>query len=133
MPSSYLFKKPDCGYPCSLLKEDEEWGLRTLSLVDPPRRFWGEAAARQAVVEEGIDYRKATPLPTPVQLLDALPDNDSWPSQSRRTLARLYSYFLLCEDRQRRLDIREVETLSHQVSLVTHVLQGETLNRVLIA
>jgi len=118
MPSSYLFTKPDCEYPCSLLKEDEEWGLRTLSLVDPPRRFWGEAVAREAVVEEGIDYRKVKPLPTPVQLLNALPDNDSWQSQSRRTLARLYSYFLLSEDPQRRLDIREVETLSHQVSLV---------------
>lgn len=133
MSKQYLFKKPDCEYPCSLLKEEEEWGLRTVSLVDPPRRFWGENAGHEAVVEEGIDYRRTTPLPTPAQLLDALPDNDSWQSQSRRTLARLYSYFLLCEDPQRRLDVREVETLSHQVSLVTHVLQSETLNRVLIA
>jgi superfamily II DNA or RNA helicase len=52
---------------------------------------------------------------------------------SRRSIARLHAYFLAVEDPQRRLDIREVETLAHQVSLVRHILETERLKRVLIA
>src|SRR5262249_40516931 len=52
---------------------------------------------------------------------------------TRRALARLHAYFLLCEDPQRRLDARPVNTLAHQVSLVHHVLGTPSLNNVLIA
>jgi superfamily II DNA or RNA helicase len=51
----------------------------------------------------------------------------------RRSLARMYAHYLVAEDPQRRMDVREVETLSHQVSLVRHVLQDANLKRVLIA
>ena len=40
---------------------------------------------------------------------------------------------MVCEDPQRRLDAREVNTLAHQVSLVRHVLENSHLRRVLIA
>jgi superfamily II DNA or RNA helicase len=49
-------------------------------------------------------------------------------------MSRLWAYYLLSEDPQRRLDARKVSTLAHQVSLVRHILDSEPhLNRVLIA
>jgi hypothetical protein len=39
----------------------------------------------------------------------------------------LFAYYLMAEDPQRRLDVRPVETLAHQVSLVTHILQNDHL------
>lgn len=84
-------------------------------------------------VEEAQDLRRLQPLPTPAQLLGALPEGDNWTAQSRRSVARLLAYFMLCEDPQRRMDIRPVETLNHQVSLVRHILQSENLHRVLVA
>ena len=58
---------------------------------------------------------------------------DTWSAQSKRSLARLFAHYLICEDPQRRLDAREVITLSHQVSLVRHVLDHEHLRHVMIA
>lgn len=69
----------------------------------------------------------------PTELLANLPAEDNWPAQSRRSVGRLQAYFLICEDPQRRLDAREVETLAHQVSLVRHVLENEHLRKVLVA
>ena len=43
------------------------------------------------------------------------------------------AFFLVCEDPQRRLDAREISTLAHQVSLVRHILDNESLRRVMIA
>ncbi len=40
---------------------------------------------------------------------------------------------MVCEDPQRRLDARAVNTLAHQVSLVRHVIEDPRLRRVLIA
>ena len=62
-----------------------------------------------------------------------MPDDDSWTAQTKRSVARLWTYFLICEDPQRRLDAREVSTLAHQVSLVRHILDHQHLRRVLIA
>jgi superfamily II DNA or RNA helicase len=45
----------------------------------------------------------------------------------------LFAWFLVCEDPQRRLEAREVQTLAHQASLVRHVLDDPALTRVLIA
>jgi superfamily II DNA or RNA helicase len=66
-------------------------------------------------------------------LLRELPSGDNWQAMSRRSLGRVQAHFLICEDPQRRMDAREVETLAHQVSLVRHVLDSEHLSRVLIA
>jgi superfamily II DNA or RNA helicase len=84
-------------------------------------------------VELGVDGRRANALSHPSQLIDRLADNDTWAAASKRALARLHAYFLIAEDPQRRLDARDVETLSHQVSLVRHILDSPTLRRVLIA
>ncbi len=119
-------------FPSAVLRWYDDWGLRATDLVAPPRRLWGDGPAPPAV-ESGIDARRVRPLPTPSQLLQALPEGDNWPAQSRRSLARLHAFFLLAEDPQRRLDARPVNTLAHQVSLVRHVLENERLSRVLIA
>src|SRR5215475_665370 len=133
MPSNYLYTKPGNAYPSGILREREEWGLKTIDLVHPPRRFWSDQKSLDVLVEEGVDVRRAQLLPTPARLLHGLPENDNWQSHSRRSLARLRAHYLICEDPQRRMDAREVETLSHQVSLVRHILQSERLKRVLIA
>jgi superfamily II DNA or RNA helicase len=53
-------------------------------------------------------------------------------AMTRRSLARLSAWFLLCEDPQRRLDAQPVSTLAHQASLVRHILSSKQLERVLI-
>jgi superfamily II DNA or RNA helicase len=133
MLTNYLYAKPGSPYPSGILREHEEWGLKTIDLVHPPRRFWSDQDGLDVLVEEGVDLRRVQALPSPARLLQALPDNDNWQSHSRRSLARLHAHYLICEDPQRRMDAREVETLSHQVSLVRHILQTESLKRVLIA
>lgn len=133
MPSHILYAKRDTSYVCSVLREHDEWGLRTVDIVHPPRRFWSDQDRQDVLVEEGIDSRRLTPSPTPAEILSSLPPKDNWLSQGRRSLNRLHAHYLLCEDPQRRMDVREVDTLAHQVSLVRHVLQGDGLKRVLIA
>lgn len=117
----------------SVLREQTEWGIRTLDVVSQPRRFWSDQSSSPSTVETGVDINRVLPYPSPAQLLQALPQNDNWSAQSRRSIARLWAYFLICEDPQRRLDAREVVTLSHQISLVKHILEHDNLKRVLIA
>ncbi len=133
MPERLVFSKPGSATPYSVLREYEEWGLRSVDIVAPPRRFWGSQEQQEALVEDGLDLRRLDPVPLPAQLLSSLPEGDNWQSMSRRSIGRLHAYFLALEDPQRRLDIREVETLAHQVSLVRHILESEKLKRVLIA
>jgi superfamily II DNA or RNA helicase len=131
---SPVFIRDGNAFPSALLRVHEEWGLRTVDLVNPPRRFWADQKVPSPTVEDGVDIKRIHELPTPTQLLSTLPVGDNWPAQSRRSLARLEAFFLICEDPQRRMEAREVETLSHQVSLVRHVIDsGEHLTRVLIA
>jgi SNF2 family DNA or RNA helicase len=81
-----------------------------------------------------VDGRRLRALATPTELLTLpLPEGDNWPAHTRRTVARLFAWFLVSEDPQRRLEGREVQTLAHQASLVRHVLDSPTLTRVLIA
>jgi superfamily II DNA or RNA helicase len=133
MPERLLFSKSTGFIPYSLLREHEEWGLKSVDIVGPPRRFWGDQDQQGVLVEEGLDLRRLASVSLPSQLLGLLPDGDNWISMSRRSIARLHAYFLVIEDPQRRLDIREVETLAHQVSLVRHILETDRLKRVLIA
>jgi superfamily II DNA or RNA helicase len=133
MPDQLIFSKPGSAIPYSALREYEEWGLRSIDIVAPPRRFWGDQQKQELLVEEGLDLRRVEGLPLPTRLIESLPEGDNWQSMSRRSIARLHAYFLALEDPQRRLDIREVETLAHQVSLVRHILESEKLKRVLIA
>jgi hypothetical protein len=121
------------GTPYVVFREQEEWGIRTFDLAHPPRRFWAEQETSHPAIEPGVDAARVRPLSTPAELISALPEADTWSAQSKRSLARLFAHYLICEDPQRRLDAREVITLSHQVSLVRHVLDHEHLRRVMIA
>ena len=133
MTIDIVFGRSDVDFPAALLLERQEWGVRTLDLVNPPRRFWSDLNLAIPAVELGIDFNRVRRLPMPTELLASLPADDNWPAHSRRSIARLQAYFLICEDPQRRLDAREVETLAHQVSLVRHILGDDHLRRVLIA
>ena len=119
--------------PCAVLREQEEWGIRTFDLAYPPRRFYADQESLPPTIESGVDAARVRPLPTPAELAVTLPEGDNWSAQSKRSLARLFAHYLICEDPQRRLDAREVITLSHQVSLVRHILDHEYLRRVMIA
>ncbi len=133
MAERLLFRKQGNSIQFSLLREVEEWGLKSIDGASPPRRFWSDQESQEGIVEEGLDARRLERVALPTELLFSLPDGDNWQAMSRRSVARLYAHFLAIEDPQRRLDKREVETLSHQVSLVRHILESENLNRVLIA
>lgn len=119
--------------PCAVLRAQEEWGIRTFDLAYPPRRFFADQESLPIAIESGVDAARVRPLPTPAELISALPAGDNWSAQARRSLARLFAHYLICEDPQRRLDARAVNTLSHQVSLVRHILDHEHLRRVLVA
>lgn len=136
MSANLVYARDDAPFPsapAALLHEREEWGLRTLDLVNPPRRFWADQNLTIPAVEAGVDWKRARRLATPAELLTSLPADDNWGAHTRRSIARLQSHFLVCEDPQRRMDAREVETLAHQISLVRHVLESDHLRRVLIA
>jgi len=119
--------------PHAVVRELNDFGIRSLDLAHPPRRFWGDDAVDRPVVLSSIDGRRVSDVRPPVELLEQLSPEDTWKGRSRRSLARLAAWFLLAEDPQRRLDARAVETLAHQVSLVRHVLSLPSLSRVLIA
>src|SRR5262245_36575223 len=134
MTSNLIFARDDAPFPSALLYEHpDDWGLRTLDIVNPPRRFWADQSFLIPAVEPKIDANRLQRLATPAELLVSLPPDDNWAAHSRRSIARLQAHFLILEDPQRRMDAREVETLAHQVSLVRHVLEEEHLRKVLIA
>ena len=117
----------------AVLREHEEWGIRTVDLVAPPLRFWADQPNAKSMVESGVDCNRVSSSPTPAALLRALPEGDNWTAQTKRSVARLFAHYLICEDPQRRMDARRVITLSHQVSLVQHILENSHLRRVLVA
>src|SRR5437879_1454689 len=116
-----VVRQPGDVIPLSVLRRYEEWGLMSLDLAGPPRRFWADGEVTPVpIVDMGIDAERVEAAPTPSQLLTMLPQGDTWTSLTRRSIARLRAFFLLSEDPQRRLDARKVNTLAHQVSLVRH-------------
>jgi superfamily II DNA or RNA helicase len=133
MKNGYLLSKTGSALPYALLRRYDDFGLDVVDIVAPPRRFWSDQEVMEACVEVGLLANGVQPLTSPSTLLNALPAGENWSSHSRRSVGRLQAHFLVCEDPQRRMDAREVETLSHQVSLVRHVLQNESLRRVMIA
>lgn len=130
---SPLVIKEGASSPACVLREYEEFGFPSADLVYPPRRFWGDQESPVPAFEGSVDASRLRRLSTPSRLFDSLPDEDTWIAQSRRSVARLRVFYLICEDPQRRLDARAVSTLSHQISLVHHVLENDQLRRVLIA
>lgn len=121
------------GIPHAVLRESDDWGVRVLDLASPPRRLRGSSGSISASIRTQIDPYQVQPFPTPAELLTSeLSDGDTLTAMTKRSLARLAAYFLVCEDPQRRLDSREVVTLAHQVSLVRHILDSPDRRRVLI-
>src|SRR5262245_20557070 len=124
---SPVVRREQSNLPMAVLREHREWGIVTADLVNPPLRLLSPELPPLSVVEQGVDTRRLVSIGSPTDLLKSLPEGDNWSAQTRRTIARLSAAFLVCEDPQRRLDAREVSTLSHQVSLVRHVLDNERL------
>ena len=129
-----LVRRPGDPTVLPVLRRYDDWGLVSVDLVGPPRRFWADGEGPSLpVVDMGVDANRVEPATSPGDLLLAGPDLESWSSQTRRSLARLHALFLLGEDPQRRLDARQVNTLAHQVSLIQHIQESSSLKRVLIA
>lgn len=121
------------GVPHAVLRVADDWGIRVLDLAAPPRRLWGSPPLSPSVIRTNIDPYQTKDYLTPASLLGSFPEQaDTWSAMTKRSLARLEAFFLVAEDPQRRLDAREVVTLSHQVSLVRHILDTPGRRRVLI-
>lgn len=119
--------------PYALLRDTDAFGIRELDLAAPPTRFGLDQRLVPDEVAIGVDEQNVERLLTPCELAAGLPAGDNWHALSKRTLDRLEAWFLVCEDPQRRLDVRRVATLGHQASLVRHILDNPDLDRVLIA
>ena len=130
MPGPLLVKYNDS--PRAILKSSNDFGFAVYDLVAPPRRLVGSRTAAP-LVETNVDARRVESEPSPTSLLGGLPEGENWLSVSQRTISRLFAVFLVAEDPQRRLEARKAATLTHQVSLVQHILQDENLRRVLVA
>jgi hypothetical protein len=79
-----------------------------------------------------VDARQTEPRPSPAQVAIERAGTD-WLVSSLRAQTCLLAWFILAEDRQRRLEVRDVAPLMHQRSLVEHVMAAPDLRRVLIA
>src|SRR4030042_1178245 len=98
------------GKQYAVLKETQEWGITVVDLATPPKRFWGDQSSSPVAVEPSVDLNRVCGLPNPSDLLMSLQEKDNWAALSKRSVARLWAHFLVCEDPQRRLDGREVST-----------------------
>ena len=116
----------------ALLRTVDDFGFESYDLVGVPRRLLADESL--TLVDSSIDRRRVQLLESPsTQLLNRkLLANESWLAVSHRTLARIYSAFLIAEDPQRRIESRKAATLMHQVSLVQHILSRADLRKVLI-
>ena len=131
-PSLHRVESGD--YPRIFLREVDDWGLKSLDLVRPVQRFWGDdPTVLDPLVQPAVDAERAPRLTTGVELLNHVSEGDNLAALSRRSLARLNGWFLVAEDPQRRLESRDIATLSHQGSPVRHVLDHPNLRRVMIA
>ncbi|SDE18146.1 helicase-related protein [Belnapia rosea] len=123
------------GEPRAVVAELPYLGLTVRSLVGLPRRAYadGEAHLAPPLLDPFVDARATEVLPTPAAMAAARSrEGGNWLAQTRRAQQALLAWFLLAEDRQRRLVVRDVAPLMHQLSLVEHVLAGPDLQRVLI-
>ncbi len=120
--------------PVAVLRSVDDFGIVEVDTVSPPQRFWDDdRSSAPPLLTLGLDLKRLNPNDSPVALLQRLPTGDTWSGITRRTIARLLAWFLVCEDRQSRLRVQNVSTLAHQASLVSHVLSRPNLARVLIA
>src|SRR5256885_9452585 len=94
-----LLCREDSDLPYSLLRAPyDDFGLIACDLVAPPRRFWSDGATAPPVVDASHDLRRLRQGATPAQLLNAKTPEQPWPTQTRRSLARLRGSSMVCED-----------------------------------
>ena len=106
-------------HPLTILRTIDDWGLISYDLCGPPTRLWADGDDAPDQILTNVDAARVRHRPTAAQALRLpLVDQETWSGRSRASLGRLWAYFLLGEDPQRRLDARAVSTLAHQVSLV---------------
>jgi superfamily II DNA or RNA helicase len=125
-----LFRVPTEEFPRALLRRYDEFGFEEYDLARPPGRLWPEH--EPDAILQGVDAARVERLASPAALLEA-PSLEPTQTVTRRSIARLYAWFLVLEDRQRRLDRRGVVALAHQASLVRHCVDDPRLKRVLVA
>ena len=133
----------------SLVRSSRYPGLRAISNVSnfgyisydtaafPDRLYAGmDAAGRPPSIVHSEAEIDVTHVATPLEVLTGRGsggEDVAWPTETRRSVARLEALWLLTEDRFRLLDAGNVEPLAHQASLVEHVLSSPDLDRVLVA
>ena len=121
---------PGSPFLYGVARESEQFGIPELDLISPPSRFFSGLDNPPPTTLRSVDPHDLACPAGPASLLAA--PNDNWQPMSRRSVARLFAWFLVAEDPQRRLESREVQTLAHQASLVRYVLENPNLSRVLI-
>lgn len=121
------------GEPRAVVAELPFLGLIARTLVALPRRAYADAHFAPPLLEPFVDIRATEAVPTPAATAVAkLQEGGNWLNATRRAQNVLLAWFLLAEDKQRRLVVRDVAPLMHQLSLVEHVLASPDLQRVLI-
>lgn len=109
---------------------DDGFGIPELDLVAPPRRFFADMDRPPPITRGNVDKRRAECLSSLLDRCTSPPENAS--AETNRLLSKLFAWFLVCEDRQNRLEARAVQTLAHQASLVRYVLDAPHLRKVLV-
>lgn len=120
------------GETYAVLRMVDDFGYVSYDLAGIPRRLLSSEST-QPLVRSSVDRRRTQPVITPGQRLAAPPSRENILTESARTRDRLLASFLVAEDPQHRLDASKTATLTHQLSLVQHVLTNDHLRKVLIA
>lgn len=129
-----LYRHQQYGGEWGLIRSSDDFGTKVVELARPSLRFWaaGEQSSPPPVIQNQ-SVRQVQGIARPTETLLQLDESDNWQAMTRRSLLRLFAWFLVAEDPQRRLDASEVASLAHQASLVQHVLSDPALQNVLIA
>lgn len=144
-----LFKRNGHLFPKAVL-EKKEAPFLTYTLAALPLRLISDATSTSdengltispdpregQVVDVELDSLEVQPVQSPAEALSLNIERniDNWVTQTRASLARLFSAFLVAEDPFRRLDIAPVSSLAHQKSLLQYIQTKQPqLAKVLIA
>src|SRR4051794_12272683 len=98
------------GEPRAVVAELPYLGLTVRTLAGLPRRTYAEGEAHLAppLLDHFVDVRATEPLQKPAQAAVArLAAGENWLGPTRRAQHALLAWFLLAEDRQRRLIVRD--------------------------
>jgi SNF2 family DNA or RNA helicase len=110
-------------------------GRSTLVLAGLPGRCYTDEELKRlpSRLERFVDIREVQRHPTFAEsFIDRVQSGEAWLASTRRAQNNLLAWYLLAEDKQRRLHVRDVAPLMHQLSLVEHVLSDTHYQRFLI-